>query len=803
VTVILAHLRAEARRRWPAWLAVVLLVGVVGGLVLGALAGARRTHTAYDRLVEDTEAWDALINPDMGADSALTAADVAELPGVRDVGTLDGVGAVLVADDPPTLGSGPLVLAARDDDVLVEFARPRVLAGSLFDPTSAEQVMVDDLTADHYGIRAGDHVEVATATLDDLIAWELAGAEGAPPMTAHRVTVAGVVLPHDSVVEDEAFAYGQVYLTPAFARAHELEPFFFGLAVDLARGTDVAAFRQAVQALAPDEVIEFKTGAAVRDTVARGTMPHTTALLLFAVVVGAAGVVVAGQATTRQLADLHAESATLAALGLDRRALRRAALARTGLLVGAGCILALVLAVAVSPVFPLGVADRAEIDPGVDVDPVVLLPGIAALAAALLGWAGLSARRLGRPAAPAAPRARAGAVERVVASLSSPIASTGLRASLAPGGGGGRTAVRGAIAGLGMAVAAVAATMTFGSGIDHLVATPSAYGWAWDAHVTLPSEEWETAPEEIIDRVDVAPGVDGWSIVVADQLVLDGERVPAVGIDYREGDVGPTILRGRRPEAPDEIALGGRTMDRLGLGIGDRVAAGPEGRRLEVVGQAVFPGLGTYPGADRTELGKGALLASGSLAEVGEGFGFESVVLDVADGRVDEVLDEVLAGQEAALEIEEIEVYRSPALPADVQSLSRVRSTPLVIAGVLAVLGGVAFAFVLVSGVRGRRREIALLKTFGFRGRDVAGTVAWQATTTALVACVLGIPLGIVAGRIGWALLADVLGVADDARVPMGLVALAVGVVVVANLLAVVPGVVAARTRPAEMLRTE
>lgn len=802
MTAILAHLRAEARRRWPAWLAVVLVIAVVGGLVLGALAGARRTHTAYDRLVEDTEAWDALVNPDLGADSAITPEAVAGLPGVVDVGTLDGVAAALVTDRKAALGTGPLVLAARDDDVLLEFARPRVLDGALFDPRAHDQVMVDDLTAEAYGIDAGDRVRVATAPVDELMAWELSGAEGEPPLTPRDVVVSGIVLPHDSIVEDEAFAYGHLYLTPAFARAHELEPFFFALAVNLRPGADLATFREAVQALAPEEAIEFKTGAAVRDTVARGTMPHTTALLLFAAVVGTAGLVVAGQATARQLAPLRAEAATLLALGADRRQLRRAALARAGLVAGAGSALALLLAVAVSPLFPVGVADRAEVDPGVDVDPVILLPGVAVLAIALLGWAGASVRGLGRAAPPDAARSGAGTVERLVSALSSPIASTGLRASLAPGQGG-RTAVRGAIAGLGLAVAAIAATVTFGSSIDHLVETPGEYGWAWDAHVTLPDDEWETPPEELLARVDTAPGVDGWSVIAADQLVVDGERVPAVGIEYRRGDVGPTILRGRRPAAAGEIVLGGRTMDRLGVGMGDQVAVGPEGRRMEVVGQAVFPGLGTYPGADRTELGKGALLARTALAEVGEGFGFESVVLDAGPGRLDAALDHVLRDQQAAVDAEQIEVFRAPALPADVRSLSRVRSTPLLVAGVLAVLGGVAFAFVLVSGVRGRRREIALLKTFGFRSLDVAGTVAWQATATAVVAGAIGIPLGIVAGRLGWAVLADVLGVDRDGRVPLRLLAVPAGLVVVANLLAVVPGVVAARTRPAPMLRAE
>lgn len=804
VAPLLSHLRAEARHRWAAWLAVTVLIGLIGGMVLGALAGARRTHTAYDRLVADTEAWDVLVNPNLGIESAIGPDDVAALPQAAEVSALDGVAAMLVDGGSPTLGSGPLVLAARDHRVLVDFNRPRVVEGRLYDPADAGEVMVDDRVAAHYGVHAGDAVQIATADMEDLYEWEMSGAEGPPPVVPRDVVVSAVITPHDAVVEDQAFDYGQVYLTPAFAEAHELEPAFFGMAVRLAPGASATELRRAVQALAPTEPIEFKTGAAVRDTVARGSLPHTNALLLFAAVVGAAGLVVAAQATARQLAPLRREALALSALGVDRRQLRSAGLIRCALLIGAGSVLALGVAVALSPLFPLGIADRAEIDPGLDVDLSVLLPGVGVIALVLLLWCAAAAQGIGRPAAAPVRARRTGPLDRLIGSLSDPVASTGLRAAMATSPVSSRSAVRGAMVGLGLAVAAVTATVTFGASIDHLVSTPAAFGWGWDAHVTLPGEEWDTPPEEIIARVAESRSVEGWSVLTVDQVELDGERVPAVGIEYRRGEVGPTILEGRRPESPTEVVLGGRTMDRLGVSIGDEVAAGAEGRTMRVVGQAVFPGLGTYPGADRTELGKGALFAREALDEVGERFGFASVVLEAADDeQLSAAIDEVLGDQAAAIDIEEIEVFRSPAQPADIRALARVRSTPLAIAAVLAILGGSAFAFVLVAGVRGRRREIALLKTFGFRRRDVAATVAWQATATAIAACAAGIPLGVVAGRLAWSVLADVLGVGGDGRIPVRLLGIPLGVVLVANLLAVVPGAVAARTRPAPMLRAE
>ena len=42
---------AGLRRRWRSWLAIALLISVVGGLVLAAAAAGRRTESAFPRFV--------------------------------------------------------------------------------------------------------------------------------------------------------------------------------------------------------------------------------------------------------------------------------------------------------------------------------------------------------------------------------------------------------------------------------------------------------------------------------------------------------------------------------------------------------------------------------------------------------------------------------------------------------------------------------------------------------------------------------------------------------------------------------
>jgi hypothetical protein len=79
--------------------------------------------------------------------------------------------------------------------------------------------------------------------------------------------------------------------------------------------------------------------------------------------------------------------------------------------------------------------------------------------------------------------------------------------------------------------------------------------------------------------------------------------------------------------------------------------------------------------------------------------------------------------------------------------------------------------------------------------------VAWQATTFAAVAILVGLPVGIAAGRWAWRLTAEQLGVATPPVTPLlPVLAVAAGTVVTANLVAAPPGWVAGHLRPAPVL---
>ena len=108
----------------------------------------------------------------------------------------------------------------------------------------------------------------------------------------------------------------------------------------------------------------------------------------------------------------------------------------------------------------------------------------------------------------------------------------------------------------------------------------------------------------------------------------------------------------------------------------------------------------------------------------------------------------------------------------DVLNIQSVGRLPLILAGLVALLGVTTIGNSLVTSVRRRRRDLAILKAIGFVPRQVAGVVSWQATTFSVVALIVGIPLGVIAGRWTWHLVASSIGSSSPAQVPDLLVAL-------------------------------
>jgi ABC-type lipoprotein release transport system permease subunit len=150
------------------------------------------------------------------------------------------------------------------------------------------------------------------------------------------------------------------------------------------------------------------------------------------------------------------------------------------------------------------------------------------------------------------------------------------------------------------------------------------------------------------------------------------------------------------------------------------------------------------------------------------------------------------------------EAMGGPTRPPEIERLRNVGWIAPGLATLLGVLALIAVAHALITTARRRRRELAVLKALGFDRRQVRATLAWQATTLAVVGLVVGVPLGIVAGRFAWLAVAGRIGVGSNVAVPV----LAIGLLVPATIAAVnlvgwLPARVASRTRTSVALAAE
>jgi ABC-type antimicrobial peptide transport system permease subunit len=816
-------LRAEWRARWADWLALALVVGVAGGVVLTAAAGAQRTGTAFARLLQDSHAADVSVVAN-GNGQAYDRA-LARLPEVS------GLARVLLGE----LGYMSLVLpgGARVPSIGADISadgrwgtsvdRFTVLQGRMFRPGRADEAVIDPQLAAEYGLRPG-------STLRLLMVQPGAGSRPASRAVL-PFRVAGVVVFSNQIVPvAPTDHFPELALTPAFYRSRAARFFAVGgdeALVRLRSGTSLGAFTRRATQLArrypQTQGVGLLDLASQQAKVEQAIQPQADALALFAALAGLAALVVIAQLLGRQLITGASDYPVLSALGADRRTLFVLALARAGLVSAVGGCVAVLIAVAASGLMPIGPARLAEPDPGVQVNVAILGLGLVALAVlpvlaiAPVAWrvARTDASQHAGPPEPAPPSRLTRALARLGGA---PTAAIGAQMAFEPGRGRAAVPVRSAMTGTVIAVAAVVAALVFGASLVRLVDTPRLYGQDWTLGLTFGFGSGPASGPQGVDAVlSRVPGVAAYAGGNSGQISVDGQQVAAIGIrPLHGGEVFPTLLDGRPPAAAHEIALGARTLRQLGKHVGDLVSvqATPAARPvlMRVVGEAVFPsfGAGAYT---PTGLGDGAavfasLIPPSIIACPGHSACYDFFLIRFRPGTPATVISALGNRFVSTLTAGGCPSGTCQALtaaaPAAISNYSEVRATPLALGGLLALLAVALLAQALVTTTRRRRRDLAVVKTLGFVRRQVSAAVAWQATALAAVTLLVGLPLGLAGGRWAWALFAGSVGVGPGAAVPLSTIALVVpATLLLANAIAVGPGWAAARVRPAVALRTE
>ena len=782
--------RSVLRHRVWGAVAVALLVGIAGGAVLAAAEGARRTDTAYPRLLDRLHTADVTILPRQF--EQVDAAAIAGLPNVVQSGAISGFGLAV----PPHNG-GPAAGAGTDRVPFYRLEGFQLLAGRLPKPRRADEILLNETASRATHLRVGSvlHAELFNVTETSNAP---PGADHASLFTPiHPLRVVGIGRNPDELVSNENQDTSVIMLTPAFEHRHHDRASYRFFGVRLRHGTrDVPAFQAALHRRYPNVQFQLQTLETRTATFSRAVQPYVDALWLFAAAAALAALFVVGQALVRLVVADGADGLELDALGTTRSQRAVVAATRAVVVVLAGGALAVLVALALSPLFPLGPGRAAEPDPGIRLDAAVLGGGFALLVVVLTAPVGFMAWRLARRArlgvTPADGRwAPSRAAERLARSGAPASAVSGVRFALQRDRRPGGASVVTTLFGLVVAVATIAAALTFGTSLDRLVTTPQRYGWNWGALVDTYDSG---ASPKLIAAVRHDDDLSAATVGRRGTIRLAGRATTAFGFQRLRGDVLPQVTEGRFPRRTSEVALGAQTLRDVDRSVGDTISAsGGDGSRvkLRIVGRVVLPSLdlnGTYG------LGEGVALTNRGVLALDPGADPSFFVVDLAPGATIRALDHRYANASAL----------GPQRPGDIVAYARVRSTPLVLAGLLALLGIGVLTHLLVTSVRARRRELAILKTIGFARRQVTASVAWQATTLAALAVVVGIPAGLIVGRAIWRSFATDLGVGAGAVVPVvSLLAIAAAAALLANAIAAFPARSAARTQPALVLRSE
>src|ERR1700722_7585569 len=422
MATVLMRLRADLRTRWRALLGLALLLGLVGGVALTAAAGARRTDTAYSRLLSWASASrvtvivttsEAAVAPQPGQPkdkyfvAGGRAAEQVRRRYFAALGTLPAVASVTVATEDnmalPVPGGAPdtgvQVSASPDDSLGVTGDRVKVTAGQMFGPGARGEAVIDPALAAREHLRPGSVLHLIGIPKD---ANGTADLKLAVPLS-FRVAAVGAF--DDQVVgTTRTTAQPRVLLSPSFAASDQAVAMtnLPEAAVRLRPGASMATFlRDADQlrqryGILPSEYTTVSLDGVFTAT-QRAIRPQALALAVFAALVALIGLAVTGQLLARQLALDAADFPVLRAIGQTRALLAAEALLRLALVTMAGGGIAGAVAVAASPLLPLRPPPLPAPHPGVDAALPALAAGFAAVAlvplAALAPAAWRAARR--------------------------------------------------------------------------------------------------------------------------------------------------------------------------------------------------------------------------------------------------------------------------------------------------------------------------------------------------------------------------------------------------------------------------
>ncbi len=793
----LAFALAELRTRGWALVAIALLVGVGSGVTTALVAGAERSTTVADRFRSAQAAADLLIQPDVIDPQRL--AELRADPAIDAAAPLAVVFARVQGSDTDIVNESQ-VRVAVDGTYGVDVDRPQIVAGEPLDHGDPRAVEISESVARTHHLEPGDPLVLESLSPAQIVSAIFEGEPaGVPSGPELDLVVRSVVRPPNETLG--LTDPGGILLTKALweevgvpvgfdePAATGLGGFDNVLPATAAEGRTAEAIAAARTIFGDDDELFVEESAQEAAGVDELGRVAGIALFIAAATAGVATVIVGAQAISRHTGLSSTELPVLAAIGMTKRARVGATALPFLIVVAAASVVATIVAIALSGRFPTGELAALEPDPGLRPDGPVLAIGVVLTALVIVAFALAGGWR-----AHVRPAPGAGSRLARVLSRGRVVPATAMRLATSRG-----VPIRPAFGGAIAALAGVAAAATFGASLDRFVDQPLRDGWAWDAEVGMGDQLDDEAAVALAGELASSPVVDGVLLARIGTLGTGADRddVQAFGLADVEGDVSLTVIDGRLPAEPGEVAVGLDTADRYGAGVGDRIEVdGVQGVvPLRITGTVRFPVVGSDNAADGLALTLEGLTALAPPSIEDGAFGFPTAFVDWTAGVTDAEGRAALGG--------DFSIVHARVPSSDVTSLERVDGMAPAIAAGLAVLGAVAVAHALAVAVRRQRRDLGVLRGLGFVRRQIRAAVAVQALVYGTLGVVVGVPLGVATGRWSWRRLAQGIGTFDDPLTP-GLLVLAVpATLALLALVAALPARAAARTSPAVALRSE
>jgi hypothetical protein len=753
---------------------LVVVIALFAAVPIALAAAARRTATAPDRYdAANGLTLDVFANQENGRS---LAAEVSTLPAARAVEAATFVYGQLAAAD----GTGlPDHIVFAGSPVVVG---DPLVAGRRASADAPGEFVVAKPFAEANGLSIGDLVLLRTLSAEQV---DETGFNPRPDMLVHDAVLVGLTDgpsdlndPHDiavfppSLIDDERVGTsGSV------------------IGVDLADGATVADLRQGLDSIERGELLRLDPASFVSAETRSAVGAQATGLWILAGLTAVATLVALGQLLVRHTRLSQEETSILSSLGATDGHIVGETTARAGAVVVIAAPLAAGAASAASGIFPFGFVRRLEPNPGLAVDVVVLLPGALLLAAGLVGWVVLATRV--RRAEPDDVHHRW--VDSMAARCRSSAMAVGIRFAYTSGDS---ATVASRFGGAVVMVAALAGTVTFATSLRRLVVEPAQYGRNFDGMV-LP--ETAGAPEDLLRVLQSDPDITDVTLYTLTSAGVEDrdETLYVAGMEPLRGALGPHVLAGRLPVGPEEIAIGRVSARRLDAAIGDRLelTVGAAGVRYEITGLVVPHGI---QGSDL--VGQGGVVTSAGYSRLDPEGTPVGAAFRAVPGRASYELAQRIARATGSVP----ERAFSDDRPSGIRNVARITYVPFVLAVLLAVLAVLVVVSAASTAVRRRRHDVAVLRSMGADGRWLVRASGWQAIVTTLVPVAIGVPLGIVAGRLAFRTYADNLGTLNDASWPLAIIVLGVvALVVVAALSTTVAGRDARRVAPAALLRAE